>query len=77
MLEKKTEEARIPIFPLWPITARPPQLGQHTALSRFAHMQDDTRETLRARMSRPAALVEKIGKFDPKVHKIDCQKELQ
>ena len=76
-MQKKTEEARIPIFPPWPITARPPQLGQYTALSRFAHAQDDTRETPRARMSRTAALVEKIGKFDPKVHKIDGPKELQ
>ncbi len=72
-MEKKTEEARIPIFP----PARPPQLGQHTALSSFARMQDDTWETLRARMSRAAALLEKIGEFDPKVHKIDGPKEVQ
>ncbi len=78
IVQKKTQESRIPsMADHRKAVAEHPELAQYTALSRFARMQGSSREAVKAQMVNAAALLEKIGEFDPKVHKTDGPKEMQ
>ena len=72
VVQKKTREARIPSMASHrKAMEEQPELARYTALSRWAHMEGSDRETVKAGMTRTAALLGKIGEFDPKVHHID------
>ena len=72
VVQKKTEEARIPSMAGHrKAIADNPELGRYTALARFAAMQGLDRETVKARMTRAVALLDKIEEFDPAIHKVE------
>jgi len=78
VVQKKTREARIPsMADHRKAIAEYPELAKYTALSRYARMQGSTREEVKAKMVKAAALVEKIEEFDPKVHKLEGPEDLR
>ncbi|WP_457675994.1 S-layer homology domain-containing protein [Thiolapillus sp.] len=69
VVQKKTGEARIPSMASHrKALEEQPELARYTALSRWARMNGGDRETIKARMTGAATLLDKIGEFDPSVH---------
>ncbi|WP_456407971.1 hypothetical protein [Thiolapillus sp.] len=76
VVQKKTQEARIPsMADHRKAIAEQPQLARYTALSRYARMQGNSREAVKASMNGAKELLEKIEEFDPAVHKIDIDRQ--
>ena len=71
VVQQKTEEARIPsMADHRKAIQEQPELARYTALSRYARMQDKTREAVQQNMKAATELLGKIEEFDPAVHKL-------